>query len=73
LSKIIFASLEASIYVWLSTLNYSTEPKKARRGLFEGACRQKLKQVYPKKSHKDIKEMINHLIEYYIEVLKREL
>ena len=73
MGKIIIARLEAAIYVWLGGLDISTEPKAARGKSFEAACKTKLKEVYPKASHKEIKEMFNHLREYWIEVFKREL
>lgn len=73
MSRIILAVLEAKLYVWLGSLDLSTEPKEARGKNFEVACQTKLKEVYPKASHKEIKEMIKHLKQYWIEVFKREL
>jgi hypothetical protein len=73
LTRIVFASLEAEIYVWLSKLDISTEPKKAQRGKFVEACTKKIKQVYPKEKPKRVQEMVKHLEEYWTIVFKREL
>ena len=73
MSKIIIARLEAKLYVWLGGFDISTEPKETRGKSFETACKSKLKEVYPKASQREIKEMLNHLREYWIEVFKREL
>jgi hypothetical protein len=73
MSKIIFASLEAKLYVWLAGLDYSVMPKKALQDSLKKACESKLKEVYPKANNKEIREMTIHLFEYAREVFKKDI
>ena len=73
MSKIFFASLEAKLYVWLAGLDYSVTPKKELQEKIKHECQIKLKEVYPKSGHKEIKEMTNHLLEYAREVFKKDI
>jgi hypothetical protein len=73
MSKIIYASLEATIYVWLGKLDLSTEPKDKKLKVFNSKVTQKIKEVYPNNKYNKVKEKLNHLKEYWIYVFEREL
>jgi hypothetical protein len=73
LTRIVFASLEAEIYVWLGGFDLSTEPKETRLKKFETEVKKKIREVYPKATLKEMKEMVEHLKEYWTIVFYREI
>ena len=72
MSEMVFASLEAKLYVWLANLDYSVTPKKDLRQSIK-QCQTKLKEIYPKSNNKEIIGMTNHLVEYARKVLKKDI
>ena len=73
MTKVVFAKLQARIYVWLGGLDLSAIPKEERKKVFEAECKKILKEYYPKLSSKEMKQEIAHLTEYWTIVFQREL
>jgi len=71
--RIIFAELEAKVYIFLSKIDLKDTPKSTKKLIFDATIIDYLKTVYPEANKKELKRMKDHLAEYYTIVLKKEL